>query len=157
MLTTTPRVNVHRNFACRNGQGEYKTTNLYNNRSHRDCFPYHRRLLEGQARDEHLLDERRRRHQVLQLQVEDALQALHAQGAQLRQLAQQPAEVVGLALGLRVVGHVVAERGDYLHLELLHLVGLLQTVALWKRKAHPAGDCGFGGSYQKLSRTSSAL
>lgn len=86
--------------------------------------------LEGQARHEHVLDERRRGHKVLQLEVEDALQALHAQGPELGQLAQQPRQVVVLLLGLRVVRHVVLERADDLHLQLLHLVGLLEAVAL---------------------------
>jgi hypothetical protein len=71
-------------------------------------FQLRRRDLKGQAGYEHVLDERRRRHQLLQLQVEDALQTLNAERTQLGQLAQQPAEVVVLALGLGVVGHVVA-------------------------------------------------
>lgn len=67
-----------------------------------------RRDLKGQACYKHVLNERRRRHQLLQLQVEDALQTLYAERTQFGQLAQQPAEVVVLALGLGVVGHVVA-------------------------------------------------
>lgn len=44
---------------------------------------------EGQRVHKDLLDDGRRGHQVLQLEVEDALQALGAQGPQLGQLAQQ--------------------------------------------------------------------
>lgn len=48
-------------------------------RGPRDGGGYER--LEGEASAEHVLDERRRRHQVLKLQVEDPLQTLHRQRA----------------------------------------------------------------------------
>lgn len=64
---------------------------------------------ERQAGDKHVLDDRRRRHKVFEFQVEDALQALDAQAAQVRQLGQQPREVVWLLLGLAVVRHVVPQ------------------------------------------------
>lgn len=44
---------------------------------------------EGQCVHKDLVDDGWRGHQVLQLEVEDALQALGAQGPQLGQLAQQ--------------------------------------------------------------------
>lgn len=65
-------------------------------------------ILERQASDEHLLYKRRRWYQVFELQIEDPLQASNAQRPQLRQLSQQPAEVVGFALGLCIISHVVA-------------------------------------------------
>lgn len=65
-------------------------------------------ILERQTRHKHVLDERRCRHQILQLQIEDALQSLHAERPELGQLAQQPAEVVRLPLGVRIVGDVIA-------------------------------------------------
>jgi hypothetical protein len=72
--------------------------------------------LERQAGDEHVLDEGRSRNQILELQVEDPLQALDAERSQLGQLAQQPAEVVRLALRLRVVGDVIAQAVNYFEL-----------------------------------------
>lgn len=72
--------------------------------------------LERQAGDEHVLDERRSRNEVLELQVEDPLQALNAERSQLGQLAQQPAEVVRLALRFRVVGDVIPQAVNYFEL-----------------------------------------
>lgn len=44
--------------------------------------------LEGQTADEHRLDQGWRRHQVLQLEVEDPLEALDRKTSQLRYLPQ---------------------------------------------------------------------
>lgn len=84
---------------------------------------------ERQAGDEHVLDERRRGHQVLELQVEYPLQPLHAQRTQLRQFGQQPGEVVRLALRVRrAVRDVLPQRVDDLHLDLFRLLGLPEPV-----------------------------
>ena len=75
---------------------------------------------EGDVGGEHSLDERRGRHQVLQLQVEDSLQPLDTEGSQLGQLVQDPTEVVGLSLGVRIVGHVVSQRIYNFGLEIFY-------------------------------------
>lgn len=54
---------------------------------HTQCTGVPRLGSEGQCLHKDLVDDGRRGHQVLQLEVEDALQALGAQGSQLRQLA----------------------------------------------------------------------
>lgn len=88
---------------------------------------------ERKSIHEYFVHDGRRRHQVLQLQVEDALQALYAERPQLGQLAQQTREGAGLALaGLRRAGatHVLPEASQQPGLELLHALGLLKTVAI---------------------------
>lgn len=82
--------------------------------------------LEGEARAEHVLDERGRGHEVLELEVEDTLQALHGQRAQLGQRAQHAAEVRRAArAGAAAARHVRAQAPDDLHLQLLDSVWLL--------------------------------
>jgi len=49
-----------------------------------------RQRSERDTRREHLLDERRRRNQVLKLEVEDPLETLNAQGSQGRQPIEDP-------------------------------------------------------------------
>lgn len=71
---------------------------------------------EGKARDEHVLYELRGRDQILQLEVEDPLKSLYGEGPQLRQLAQDAREVVGLFLRFRVVGDMVSKGTYDLHL-----------------------------------------
>lgn len=85
--------------------------------------------LERKAGAEHVLDEGWRGHKVLKLEVEDALEPLHGQRAQLRQRAQHAAEVRRAArAGAAAARHVRAQAPDDLHLQLLHPVWLLQPV-----------------------------
>lgn len=55
-------------------------------------------FLEWQSIHEDFLHNWRRRHQILQFQVEDALQALCAESPQFRKFAQKTRKVVGLAM-----------------------------------------------------------
>lgn len=73
-------------------------------------------------------------HQVLQLQVEDALQALYAERPKLRKLPKQARQRAGLGLArLRRAGatHVLSEARDQPVLELLHALGFFKTMAIW--------------------------
>lgn len=90
---------------------------------------------EGQRVHKDLVDDGWRGHQVLQLEVEDALQALGAQGPQLRQLAQQARQAAG-RLGLACLGRdvLLQAAGDAI-LKLLYPARLLQ----------PMPVCGGGG------------
>lgn len=90
---------------------------------------------EGQAGAEHVLDEWRRGHQVLELEIEDALQALHGQRAQLRQRAQHAAEVrrTATTASAAAAWHVCTQTSYYLHLQLLHTVRLLETVSICRQ------------------------
>lgn len=90
-----------------------------------------RRSLERQAGAEHMFDEWWRWHQVLQLQVKNALHALYGERAQLRQRAQHTAEVRRAAgARIRAARHMRAQTSDDLHLQVLHAMWLLQTVAI---------------------------
>lgn len=60
------------------------------------CFRPPLFILKWQCIHKDFLHYRRRRHQVLQFQVEDALQALCAQSPQFRQFAQKARLIVGL-------------------------------------------------------------
>lgn len=80
--------------------------------------------LKGQRGDKHVLDECRCRHKVLQLKIEYTLQPLHAQGSQFGQLTQQTTEVVLLLLRLGVIGDMITQATDDLHLQQLHLLRL---------------------------------
>lgn len=88
--------------------------------------------LEGQAGAEHVLDEGGRRHQVFQLEIEDALQALHGQRAQLGQRAQHATEVrrASAAADTASARHVGTETSYYLHLQLLNTVRLFETMSI---------------------------
>ena len=85
------------------------------------------------AGGEHLLYERGRRHEVLQLQVEDPLEPHDAERSEGGQSVQNPGEVLLLLLGVRVVGHVILERVDHLVLEILNPFRISQAVAFWKK------------------------
>lgn len=85
--------------------------------------------LEGQTGQEHVLDQGRCRYEILQLEIEYPLQSLDAERPELGQLAEQPAKVVRFALRLRVVRDVIAQAADDLHLQLLDLFRLPETVA----------------------------
>lgn len=85
---------------------------------------------EGETGDKHVLYELGGRDQVLQFKVEDPLKALHGKRTELWQLAQDPREVVRLLLRLSVVRHVISEGADDLHLQLLHLLGVLEAMSL---------------------------
>lgn len=87
-------------------------------------------VLEGQAGREDVLDQRRRGHEVLQPEVEYALQSLDAERPQFGQLGEDATEIVALLLRFVVVGDVVAEGSNDLHLNLLHTLGFLEAVAL---------------------------
>lgn len=89
--------------------------------------------LEGNRGREHLFDERRRRHQVLQFKVEDPLQALHAERSEGRQPVQDAREILGLFLRLRVVRHVILQRVDHLVLQMFDLFRVAQSVTFWRR------------------------
>lgn len=68
------------------------------------------------------VDERWRGDQILQLQVEDSLQALGSLGAELRpetQNATQRGRGLGRGRG-RAAAQVVSETGDHFILQLLH-------------------------------------
>lgn len=58
---------------------------------------------------------------------------MHAERSEFRQLAQEPREVMRLALGVGVVSDMVSQWADDLHLYVLDLVRLLQAVTLWER------------------------
>lgn len=62
---------------------------------HRNFCPF---FLEWQSIHEDFLHDGRRRHKILQFQVEDALQALRAESPQFRKFAQKTRKVVWLAL-----------------------------------------------------------
>ena len=98
---------------------------------------------EGQRVHKDLVDDGWRGHQVLQLEVEDALQALGAQGPQLRQLAQQARQAAG-RLGLARLGRdvLLQAAGDAI-LQLLYPARLLQPVPV----------CGGGGTRCGIRRT----
>lgn len=83
--------------------------------------------LEWKAGHEQALNKRRRRHQFLVLQVEDPLQALIRDAAQVRKFCQQPRERVRVMLRLIGRREVLPQGADQVHLELLDLGGLLQT------------------------------
>lgn len=85
--------------------------------------------LEWQAGAEHVLDEGRRRDEVFELEIEDALEPLHGQRAQLGQCPQHAAEVRRPAAA-RAVGHVCTKASDDLHLQLLHSMWFFQPVSL---------------------------
>ena len=89
---------------------------------------------ERDARSEHLLDQGRRRDQVLQLEVEDPLETLNTERPQGRKSIQNSGEILlPLFLGLRVVGDVVLERADDSTLEPFNLLWFFQTVTFWKK------------------------
>lgn len=89
------------------------------------------RCLERKAGAEHILNERRSWHEVLELEVEYALEALHGERAQLRQCTQHTAEVRRAPHARAAAArHVRAQAPDDLHLQLLHPVRLLQSVTL---------------------------
>ena len=92
-----------------------------------------RGLSEGQSVHEDLIHDGRRRHQVLQLQVEDALQSLRAQRAQLGQFAQQFGQAARPARLPR--RHVVLQAAHDAVLQLLNALRFLQPVAVWERGA----------------------
>ena len=52
----------------------------------------------------------------------------------LRDGAKDPGEIVLDLLCLAVVGAVIPERVDYLHLQILHLLRILQAVAIWQQE-----------------------
>ena len=83
---------------------------------------------EWYAGGEHLLYQWRRRNPLLDLQVEDPLQPLHAQGPERGQAVEDPGEVLLLLLRVRVVRHVVLQRVDHLVLQVLHLLRVGQAV-----------------------------
>ena len=68
----------------------------------------------GDAGGEHSLYERWGGHEVLQLEIEDSLEALDTQRSQLGKFVEDPTEVVRLPLGVRVIGHVITKRVDNL-------------------------------------------
>jgi len=68
--------------------------------------------LERDAGGEHSLNERWSRHQTLQFEIEDPLERLHAERAQLRQLVEHTAKKLRLSLGVRVVGGMIAQTAD---------------------------------------------
>ena len=80
--------------------------------------------LEGDAGGEHSLYERRGRHQVLQLEIEDSLESLHTQRPQLGQFVQDPTEVVRLSLGVGIVGDVVSQRIYNFRLQIFNRRGV---------------------------------
>ncbi|KAI8427963.1 hypothetical protein MSG28_002278 [Choristoneura fumiferana] len=75
--------------------------------------------LEWQAGTKHVLDEGGSRDKVFELEIEDTLEPLHGQRAQLWQRAQHAAEVRRAAAAC-AVRHVRTQASDYLHLQLLH-------------------------------------
>ena len=98
---------------------------------------------EGQCVHKDLVDDGWRGHQVLQLEVEDALQALGAQGPQLGQLAQQARQAAG-RLGLTRLGRdVLLQAAGNAVLQLLYPARLLQ----------PMSVCGGGGTRCGIRRT----
>lgn len=72
--------------------------------------------LERQAGYEHVLYERRCRHQVFKLQVEYPLKALDAERSQFGEFAEESAEVVRLALRFAVVRYMIAQAVNYFEL-----------------------------------------
>ena len=88
--------------------------------------------LEGQTCHKHILNKYRRWHQVLQFQIENPLQSLHAQGTKFGQFAQQTTKVMRFLLCISIVGDVIAKTANDLHLKLLHLFGFSQAVTFCK-------------------------
>ena len=85
-------------------------------------------MSERNVRGEELLEDGRLWDQADQPQVEDALQRLLRDAAQLRQLLKDAVEVLRLLGGrLRVVGDVVTEGGQDFVLEHLHLSRVCQA------------------------------
>ena len=89
-------------------------------------------ISERDARGEHLLYERRRGDEILQLEVEDPLQSLDGERPEGGQPVQDAREVLRLLLGLGVVRHVVLQGVDHLVLEVFHALRVGQAVAFWK-------------------------
>ena len=86
-------------------------------------------LLEGDTGGKHLLDEWRRRNEILQLEVEDPLEPLDAERPQGRESVQDPGEILlALLLRVRIVGHVIFERADDAALKTFDLLWFLETV-----------------------------
>lgn len=91
----------------------------------------------GQSVEE-AVDQGRRLHQVLQLQVEDPLEALGPLGAELRPQTQDAIQR-GRSLGRggrRATTQVISEAADHFILQLLHPLGVLQAWDLLCGRTH---------------------
>ena len=88
------------------------------------------------------VDQRWRRNQILQLQVEDSLKALGSLGAELGPQTQEATQRGrGLGRGWRgAAAQVVPETGNHSILQLLHALGVLQTRDLLWGETQTSGD-----------------
>ena len=90
-------------------------------------------FLKGNAWREHFFDERRCRDEIFQLEVEDSLESLNAEGPEGWEPIQDSGEILlSFLLRLRIVGHVILESADDSTLKSLNFFRLFQAVTFCK-------------------------